>query len=243
MDIRARVMSALRWSAAARFLGQLFSWTVTILVIRQLSPGDYGLMAMSMVVVSFLILLNTLGLDAVLVQQKNLPEQARRQIFTLVIVTNLVFFVLLLCAAPWIADFYGEPRLVLILQVLSLQFPLLIFETLPQSALERDIEFAGRSVVELLTMVLGSVCTLMLALAGYGVWALVWGTLVSNTARMIGLNLICRNLVWPSLSLQGMARHMTFGGLVSTDRGLWYVFSESDKFIGGKMLGHHQLGY
>lgn len=243
MDIRSKVMSALRWSAAARILGQLISWSVTIMVIRQLSPGDYGLMAMAMVVVSLLILLNTLGLDAVLVQQKALHEQMRRQVFGVVIVLNTAFFLLVLLGAGAVAAFYDEPALTPVLQVLSVQFLLLIFETLPQSRLERDIDFARRSIVDLVTLVLGSLVTLVLALAGFGVWALVWGTLASNATRMIGLNLICRNLVWPSFSLRGMTQHFSFGGFVTVDRGLWYLFSESDKFVGGKLLGNHLLGY
>ena len=57
------------------------------------------------------------------------------------------------------------------------------------------------------------------------------------------LNLLCRNLVWPSFSLRGLRAHLSFGGFVTLDRGLWYLFAESDKFIGGKLLGSHQLGY
>jgi len=243
MDIRSKVMSALRWSAASRFLGQAVSWTITIIVIRLLSPGDYGLMAMAMVLVSFLILLNTLGLDAVLVQQKDIDEQMRRQIFGVVIVVNIFFFALTFLGAESVAAFYGEPAITPVMQVLSLQFLLLIFETLPQSRLERDIDFARRSIVDLVTLVFGSLTTLLLALTGFGVWALIWGALASNTARMIGLNLICRNLVWPRFSLRGMKRHFSFGGFVTTDRGLWFMFSESDKFIGGKLLGNQLLGY
>ncbi|MCB1706062.1 MAG: lipopolysaccharide biosynthesis protein [Halioglobus sp.] len=243
MDIRSKVMSALRWSAAARFLGQAVSWGITIMVIRLLSPGDYGLMAMAMVLVSFLVLLNTVGLDAVLVQDKELDEQMTRQIFGVVIVVNTLFFALLFFGAGTVAAFYGDPALELIVQVLSLQFLLLIFETLPQSRLEREIEFAQRSIVDFATLVIGSVVTLVMALAGFGVWALIWGMLATNATRVIGLNLIARNLVRPSFSLRGMRRHFAFGGFVTTDRGLWFLFSESDKFIGGKLLGNHLLGY
>jgi teichuronic acid exporter len=196
-----------------------------------------------MVLVSFLILLNTLGLDAVLVQEKKLGEQTKRQIFGIVIVVNALFFALVFFGAESIAEFYGEPRLTPIMQVLSLQFLLLIFETLPQSKLERDIEFSHRSVVDFFSLVIGSLTTLFLALAGEGVWALVWGALITNATRVAGLNLITRNLVWPSFSLRGVRKHLAFGGLVSTDRALWYLFSESDKFIGGKLLGNHLLGY
>ncbi len=243
MDIRSKVMSALRWSAAARFLGQAVSWGITIMVIRLLSPGDYGLMAMAMVLVSFLVLLNTLGLDAVLVQDRDLDEQMTRQIFGIVIVINTLFFALLFFGAEAVAMFYGDPALTLIVQVLSFQFLLLIFETLPQSRLEREIEFAQRSIVDFATLIIGSAVTLVMALTEFGVWALIWGMLATNATRMIGLNLISRNLVWPSFSLRGMRKHFAFGGFVTTDRGLWYLFSESDKFIGGKLLGNHLLGY
>jgi O-antigen/teichoic acid export membrane protein len=242
-DLRGRVMSALRWSASARLLGQLFSWAVTIWVIRLLTPGDYGLMAMAAVLVAFLFGLNTLGLDAVLVQEEALDHEGRRQIFGLVIVTNLAFFALLFFGAGAAAGFYGEPALEPIVQVLSLQFLLLIFETLPQSQLERDIAFARRSVVELLVLVISSLTTLLLALLGFGVWSLVWGMVANTAGRVIGFNLISRSLVWPSVSVRGMAARLRFGAFVSTDRGLWFLFAESDKFIGGKLLGNHALGY
>src|SRR5690606_7650311 len=117
------------------------------------------------------------------------------------------------------------------------------FETLPQSRLEREIEFTRRSIVDFTTLVIGSFTTLLLAWTGYGVWALIWGMLATNAARMIGLNMITRSLVWPSFSLRGMRKHLSFGGFVTTDRGLWFLFSESDKFIGGKILGNQLLGY
>ena len=100
MAIRSKVMSALRWSAASRLLGQLASWVITIFVIRLLSPGDYGLMAMAMVLVSFLVILNTLGFDAVLVQHKRLDSQTRRQVFGVIIIINVSFFLLAVLQRP-----------------------------------------------------------------------------------------------------------------------------------------------
>jgi O-antigen/teichoic acid export membrane protein len=67
--------------------------------------------------------------------------------------------------------------------------------------------------------------------------------LAQTTCRVAGLNLVARNLCWPSFSFAGMGRHLRFGGFVSVDRGLWGVFSESDKFIGGRLLGNQALGY
>lgn len=243
MELRHKVMSALRWTAAARTLGQLVSWFITIYVIRLLSPEDYGLMAMAMVVISFLILLNTFGFDAVLVQEKQLSEPLRRAVFGQVILLNGLCFLLVFCGAEALAGFYGEPDVAPVLKVLAFQFLLLIFETLPQSQLERELDFRRRALVDFSTAIAGSLTTLLLALDGQGVWALVWGTVLTNLTRMIGLNLICRNLVWPSFALAPLRAHLGFGAFVSADRTLWYLFTESDKFIGGKLLGSVSLGY
>src|SRR5712691_6392620 len=80
VDVRTKVLIALRWTTMSKLLGQVVSWTVTLYVIRILSPEDYGLMAMATVPIAFFYLLNTAGLDAVLVQKQELSGHLRAQI-------------------------------------------------------------------------------------------------------------------------------------------------------------------
>ncbi|MDH3637549.1 MAG: lipopolysaccharide biosynthesis protein [Gammaproteobacteria bacterium] len=242
MDVRGRVLTAIKWTAAARFLGQIIAWVITIYVIRILSPADYGLMAMAIVVNGFLYLINDVGLDAVLIQKRELKEHEIRRVFGVVIAINLLFAVLVFAAAPLLADFFNEPLLVNMVRVLSLQFLFLAFETLPQAKLEREIDFKDRSIVDFVTLLFGSVTTLVLALYGFGVWSLVYGHLANIATRTIGLNIIAPCLCWPNFSVRGMGKMLSFGGFVTIDRSLWFVFAESDKFIGGKILGKELLG-
>ena len=51
MDLISKTKSAVRWATSLTLLTQLVMWAITIVVIRLLSPEDYGLMAMSMVLV------------------------------------------------------------------------------------------------------------------------------------------------------------------------------------------------
>lgn len=243
MDLRSKVLSALRWTAAARFLGQLVSWVMTIFVIRLLSPEDYGIMAMAMVLIAFLIHLNTIGLDAVLVQKKDLSEQERRQIFGIIIVVGIAMFTALQLGATMISGFYGEPRLVPVIQVLSFQFLVYIFEALPVARLEREIDFKKRSIIEFCAMLTGSITSLVLAYLGKGVWALVWGYMLMTFLKVAAINFIARAQCLPSFSFRNMKEQISFGGFVSVDRGLFFAFAESDKFIGGRIMGKELLGY
>lgn len=242
-DLRTRVVAAVRWTFLSKFTGQLVSWAVTLYVIRLLSPDDYGAMAMAGVPIAFFYLVNTVGLDAVLVQKRDLSPRRRAQVFGVVITLNLLFFLGFLSAAPWIAAFYREPALTSIIRALAVQFVFHIFETLPQAQLERDLHFGPRSIVEVLTLVTGSLTTLVLAHAGFGVWALILGSLTTTAVRMLGLNVVQPSLCWPVFSLKGMREDLTFGRAATVDRIIRFTFADTDRLIGGRIFGDKLLGY
>ena len=63
ISLREQVRTAVIWRSGAQILGQLVTWTATFLVIRILSPADYGLYAMTAVVLNLLALVNGYGLS------------------------------------------------------------------------------------------------------------------------------------------------------------------------------------
>jgi len=241
-DVGKKALIAVRWAATARLAGQVLSWAMTIVVIRLLSPVDYGLIAMAMILPSALYLINDLGLDVVLVQNQAPDIAFIRQVFGVVMVINLVCALLLVVSAPLVAAFFHELRLVPILRVLSLLFVLSIFETLPRARLERRLDFRTQSMITLLATGLSGLLTLTLAWTGAGVWALVWGRLGSAAVTVLGLNLLAPSLCWPSFSLAAVRRSLSFGGLVTLERVAWQVFTNADKAIGGRRWAEATLG-
>lgn len=237
-----RVVSALKWMAAARLLSQLASWVITIVVIRLLAPDDYGLMAMAMAVITFLNLLAEMGMGAALIQKRDLDQGLVREAYTLALAVNGLLYVALYHAALPLASFFGESRLVDVVRVIGLQFFLLALSIVPQSMLEKRMEFNRRAIVELVSTIIGSLFTLYLALEGKGVWSLVYGNLLRMFVRMLGLNLLYPYLRIPTLRLGRVLGIAKFGGWVTLERLLWYLYTESDIFIIGRMLGNEILG-
>lgn len=242
-QIGEKVVTGFRWMAAGRFAGQVVAWIVTIIVIRILSPEDYGLMAMAMVVIGFLALFDELGMGAALIQQKEFDEAQVRQVFGLVIIINLSAFLLLLVTATAVAKFFDEPRLVPIIWALSLQFPLLAVQIIPDAVIRRRMQFRRKSMVNFVTMVLGSFLTLGLAIEGFGVWALVWGNVMTVATRTIGFNIVAAYFCWPTFNFSGLRRVVTFGTQVTAERILWFIYSQADIFLIGRFLGKELLGY
>jgi O-antigen/teichoic acid export membrane protein len=242
MNIGASVMTSLRWLFGARLLGQIISWTISIVIIRLLEPQDYGLMALVMLVVGFLTLFNELGLSASLVQRESSDRQTAEQVLGVLIVLNLVLYGLLLAVAPLFSAFFNEPRMLALIGVAGLQLPVAALAAVPESLLVRRMAFRRKSAVEFIAMLFSSLTTLGFAVAGMGVWSLVYGSLALAVVRTIGMSVAAGFIAWPRFSLTGLRTILTFGGWVTADRLLYYTYSSSDVLIVGKLLGKDALG-
>jgi teichuronic acid exporter len=241
--LRQKVLLGLSWSAGLKFLGQAASWIITIVVMRKLSPQDYGLMGMAGVIITYVARINELGLGAAIIQAEVVDERIKSQIFSLLIIVNCCLFLLCFLLAPIISTFFSEPRLVPIIRLLATQFVLASFTIIPQSLIVRDMLFKERSIVSLLALIAGSLTTLALALAEWGVWSLVWGSLILDLFMVAGLNIIKPCLFLPNFSLKGMGRIISFGGYITVSRIIWAFYSQADVIIVGKLLGQRLLGF
>jgi teichuronic acid exporter len=241
-SLRHKILHGLFWTGGTRLLGQCVTWLITLIVIRVLTPDDYGLLALASVFVSLLLVLSEAGLGAALVQPANLEDSKLRPMFAAVILLNSSFALLLLGAAPAIAIYFSDSRLASVIQALSVLLVLNIFTVIPTAILTRRLDFRRLSLVGMGAVLCGSLCTLALALSGYGVWSLIVGTLLNSAFSTVALNCIAPFFKLPDFSFRGTRSLFVFGGQVTGTRVLWQFYSQADVLIAGKMLGHELLG-
>ena len=242
MKFKTEIVRGLKWTAGAKFASQLVTWGITIFVMRLLAPADYGLLAMASVFLALLGMFAEIGLGPALVQQAEATPQKLRQSFGVILLINLGLFALLNILAPLIALFYAEPKLTSVIRIMSLQFLLIPFIVIPEVLLQRRLEFKFRSLGEFGSTVVGSIATLILAIGGFGVWALVIGNVAGVLFRAIFFNVVAPFREWPSFSLHGMRSTLAFGGHVTGSRFLWFAFTQADTVIVGRVLGGEILG-
>ena len=243
MNLGLRVLEAFRWSVASKVIGQLVSWILSLVVARLLTPGDYGLLAEAGVFIALLSLVSEFGLGAAVIQQQEMMSgEVLGQVFGLVLLVNLALCVLLFSVSPLVAGFFNEPRLESIIMVLSSQFILMSFFVMPQSLLQRTLRLKEKSLVELCAVLLGGLTSLYLAWTGWGVWSLVWGSLAITLAKAFGMNLVLPVVLRPTFSFRGVQRLVTFGGMMTGQRVLWSLYSQSDIFVVAKVLGEELVG-
>jgi O-antigen/teichoic acid export membrane protein len=235
--------SALRWLAAGRAAGQAVSWVMTVLVIRLLSPADYGLAAMVATVTALITIIAEFGFSVAIVQAKEITREQLASIFGAAIIFGLLSALAVAGLAPLAASFYAEPQLTPLLQVAALNFLILSFATVPDGELRRNNRFDRLAWADFVSTLVASLMTYWFALSGKGVWALLLGQLIASAVRVILLQLMVTERIWPSLQIGKAMQLIRFGGQIALSRIIGYATTQSDLLIAGRFLGKESLGF
>ncbi|MFC4291028.1 lipopolysaccharide biosynthesis protein [Sphingorhabdus arenilitoris] len=242
-DFGSRVKSAVFWRSGTQILAQVISWGVTLAVVRILDPSDYGLYAMTSVVLTFLNFLNGYGFASALIQQEKLEPIRIRQAFGMLILVNAALALIqLTIVAPAAAAYYRESMVADMLRWQSLIYLSTPFLVLPEAMMSRKLEFKKPAIVNLSVAIFSAAVALGLALAGWGVWTLVFAPIAGFWARAIVLMIVTRFWVIPSFNFKGAWSVFSFGGLMLLSQGFFIVQSQSDIFIAGRFFDNHQMG-
>jgi O-antigen/teichoic acid export membrane protein len=236
------VRSALAWRWGTQVFAQAITWASTIMVVRLLAPSDYGLYAMSQVVVTAFAFLNGQSFATSLIQADRVDERRIGQVFGLLLLLNGFLAIAQIFVAPFAAQYYREPLIADMLRIQALIFLTIPFAALPQELLARRIEFRKQGMVNVLTALIGAATALVLASRGFGVWALVYAPVAMFATRAIGLTVAARVLVRPVFDFRGAGDLAAFGGALTLCQFLWIVQSQSDIVIAGRSFSTHELG-
>jgi teichuronic acid exporter len=241
MRLEGQVISGIKWSAAAKLLTQSITWAVTLVVLRLLQPGDYGLMALCTVVLSIVGGVAELGLGAALVQSPQLTRSQIARIAGALCWFNGAAAAATYVGAPVIAAAFKQPGLENLIRLLSAQFLLAALAAVPEALAQRELKFRWLAGIELVSGVTTSAATLALALSGAGVWSLAVGALVGNALRTTILA-FGGTFVFPALDLRGIGALLRFGGAWSGARFAWQLTYQADVLIAGRFLSQEAVG-
>jgi O-antigen/teichoic acid export membrane protein len=241
MSIERKAISALKWATAAKIVVQIASWAGTLVVVRLLSPHDYGLMAKVSVVCGIATAIAELGLGAAIVRSLQMARDDLRKIYGVSLLFGAGVTTLVCAAAPLLARVFNEPQLAWPIAVASLQIMVGALSIIPSALATRDLSFRGLAKIEMAAGISGIATTLLLAWLGAGVWALVLGTLLGATLRSTAL-LLRGQRVWPRLSFRGIGEHLKFGLTLVANRVSYFVVVQSDVLIGSAFLSTVEIG-
>lgn len=237
-----RALSAFRWVAALRFMGQMVSWLSTIFVIRFLAPEDYGVLSLAEVFRTFLVLFSTVGLSQGLMKVESLTKPLIRKTLGLLVVINSILFLLQFFLAPYAARFYGNDDLELVLKVLAFTYLIIPWTSVPSSLVARNLDHKKTSKITFVTDVLASCLSLTLAFLGFGYWALVAAIVFTALFNCLWFNRIIDYPKMPSFIPSGTEELFKFGAFVALSEVLFVAYNRVDVVIAGKFFDIAEVG-
>lgn len=232
------------WSVFATAGGRVISLASVVVLARLLAPAEFGLVAFALVFIAYVEAIGDLGTGAALVRWPDRWPQVAQLAVAINLAMGAVWFALTLVAAPVVADFFGNPDGVSVLRALAWTFPLKALGNTHDALLQRELRFRARAVPELSLLVAKAAVAIPLAVAGLGVWSLVWGQLVGQALWTV--------LVWimvPWRPAREMPRLDIVKPVFSYGRGivavnlLAVVVHHADLVVVGRVFGAAVLGF
>ena len=184
-SLKSKVAKGAVWTLLEKLSTQIVSFIVGLILARLLTPDDYGTVALTGIFFAIAGVLVDGGFGGALIQKKNADDLDFNSVFYLNLFMSVLAYIALFFAAPWIADFYKTPALKNIVRVSAICFFFNAFNAIQGAELTKKMLFHLSFRISLITCFTSAVCGVTLAFMGYGVWALVWSSLITGFVGVI----------------------------------------------------------
>jgi len=199
-DINSKVKSGTIWTFAAHFIGKSLSLIVGVVLARILSPSDFGVVAVALVVWQLIMVFGATGVGSKLIQQQEHFEHYATAAFWLNIAVACILAIIAVFISPLASLFYETPLIKPIIFILALGLLITSLGNTHATLLSKEMAFKGLAFIEVSTAIISNLITLAMVLTGFGVWSLVIPNLCITPIRVFALWRICP---WrPSLKLE-----------------------------------------
>ncbi len=239
---RAPILRGLAWKTVTRVTFELTKVAVAVTLARLLTPREYGLAGMVLVLVAFEPVLSGVALASALVQRKEVTEEDRSTVFWTNAATGLAFTLAGIALAGPAARFYGDPEVEPLFAAMSCCFFLGALGVTHGHLLVRTMSFRALELRAMAGVGVGAVLAIVVALEGFGPWALVaqqLGTIGTSTVLLWVFSDWRPRLIYSRKSIRELRG---FGGQVSGTLLLFQLNQNTDNVLIGRYLGASALG-
>lgn len=224
-----------------RWVAQLIAWGATLVLVRLLSPSDYGAVAVAMTLVSWLTLAADLGISGTIGTGEVLPTDRLRRLLGLLFASGSVLAIALWAAAPLASRLLRAEALKDILPALAVCVLLDSARTVLGSVLTRRLENRSLATIELVRSTASTLTVFGCAMASFGYWSLVAGQVVSS---ILGLAmLVAKTRLLPSLPsrfewqlFRERGKHFLVTSIT------WQSYTNADSWVISRVLGPGAVG-
>lgn len=210
---------------------------------RVLMPEDYGVVAMLAIFLAVFQTFIDSGFSAALVQKQDRTEVDYSTVFYFNIGISIILFLALFFSAPLIAEFYNTPILTSVTKVVAINLLIIAFSVVPRAKLTVLIDFKTQAKASLTAVVISGTIGIWMAYNGFGVWSLVYQSLLNNGINTLLLWILSKWRPMWVFSVESFKKLFSFGSKLLASALLDTVFRNIYTLVIGRKFAAQQLGY
>lgn len=241
-SLKQKTVSGVIWSAVDRYASQGIQFLISLVMARLLMPSDYGTIALLNVFLAICQTFIDSGFGLALMRKKDCTEQDFNTVFIFSTVVALLCYGVLWVTAPWIAQFYNQPILVPITRIVSLNVIINALANVPNARLSISLDFKKKAFVTLATVLISGCLGLWMAYNGFGLWSLVYQTLVAGAIKTLLLFGYAKWLPKLQFSKQSFNSLFAFGSKMLVSGIIGNIYNNLSSIVIGKFYTPSLLG-
>lgn len=242
-SIRQRTVRASIWVALASTVIFTLSFVRSIILARLLSPEDFGLIGICLMVFGVIEIFTAPGFVNALIYRKDDFNQAANTAFVLFVVRGFLLTILVIAIAPAVGWFYEQERLTALIAFLSISFFIGGFSNIYIVAYQKEINFKRIAIIDQIKVLLTFIITIALAYKFRDVWALVIGHVAGIVIGVLLTYLLIPyrpKFIFNKKIAKDLFR---YGKFVAGLNVFVFLTTEIDNAVLGKVLGMDELGF
>lgn len=178
MQFGKSILKGVKWTSISTVGVALASLVRISILTRFLNKEDFGLMAIVVFVLGVLNLFTDMGLTSAIFHKQDISRKEYASLYWVNLFFGISLYGFIFLLSPYIASFYNEPQLteLILLMAISIVFAGLgnQYKTIEQ----KNLNFKLIAIVEVISSSLALVLAIILAIKGFGIYALVFSALL-----------------------------------------------------------------
>lgn len=242
-SIGRQARRGLRWSLVGTAITKVGSLCMGLVLARLLAPADFGVYAVALAAMHFVMHVNDVGLIAATVQWRGKLAEMAPTATTLALGFSVLIYAGFWFAAPMLAALAGIPEATPVIRLLTVVILIDGVTAVRSAALMRDFRQDKLIIANLVGLVAQAGTAIGLALAGGGAFAFIGGHLVGTLLTGVLVVVFARLPFAVGLDLAVARRLLRFGVPLAASLGVEAILMNADFIIVGRVLGASALGY
>jgi len=242
-NIKTKAFSSIIWKFLERFVAQVVSLIVSIILARMLTPEDYSTVGIVTIFFTFSNILISGGLNTALIQKKEADEKDYSTVLNISIILSVILYILLFLVAPFIADLYKQPILIPIIRIMGLTLPINAVKSIWCAYISSNLDFKKFFFSTFGGVVISAIVGISMALKGFGAWALVAQQMVNVVSGTVILCLTTKISIRPKIYFDRFKTLFGYGWKVLVTSAIGTIYSEANPMIIGLKFSPVDLSF